>query len=699
MNTLGLVYWKKGDYPNATEVFQRTLQICEKSFGPDSLNAAHALGNLGIMAKETGDYPRAVGYYARDLAVVEKLFGKQHRQVVQPLEDFGILYRDAGDYVRAEPMFLRALAITEQSVGPEHADIARHLLNLASLYAASGDRAKALESLTRMSAVEERNLPLNLAVGSERQKLAYFGPLAGRLEELISFQVREQGSERQARDLAATMLLQRKGRVLDAMADSLGALRTRANPEDAGLVDDLRRVTAELAAVALNAPRVSLNEQQRHVNTLITQREQLEQELNRRTAGYYEASGIVTLAAVRATIPADAALIEFAVYRPFYPERAIEDRNRRGDPRYVAYVIRHEGDVQWTELGSAKDLDEAVAKFRRALADPKRGDVRELARLLDEQTMRPLRSVIGDAARLLVAPDGQLDLIPFEALVDEEGRYLVERYAINYLTTGRDLLRMTAARSSKSPPLVVAYPSFGETKSEESSGVSLRQAKGAPPRRARRSITTAPTLANVYFAPLTGTRQEALAIQSLFPETTILSASQATKSALKQVEGPRMLHIATHGFFLQDGAINNPLLRSGLALAGANTDTGSADRGGILTALEASTLNLWGTKLVTLSACDTGVGEVRNGEGVFGLRRAFFLAGAETLVMSLWPVSDYVTREMMTTYYSGLKTGLGRGEALRQAQLAMMKRKGREHPFFWASFIQAGEWANLDGRR
>ena len=89
MNTLGLVYWKKGDYPNATEVFQRTLQICEKSFGPDSLNAAHALGNLGIMAKETGDYPRAVGYYARDLAVVEKLFGKQHRQVVQPLEDFG----------------------------------------------------------------------------------------------------------------------------------------------------------------------------------------------------------------------------------------------------------------------------------------------------------------------------------------------------------------------------------------------------------------------------------------------------------------------------------------------------------------------------------------------------------------------------------------------------------------------------------
>jgi CHAT domain-containing protein len=110
-------------------------------------------------------------------------------------------------------------------------------------------------------------------------------------------------------------------------------------------------------------------------------------------------------------------------------------------------------------------------------------------------------------------------------------------------------------------------------------------------------------------------------------------------------------------------------------------------------------LNLWGTKLVTLSACDTGVGEVRNGEGVYGLRRAFVLAGAETLVMSLWPVSDYITRETMVEYYTGLRAGLGRGDALRQAKLAMMKRKGRQHPFYWASFIQSGEWASLDSRR
>ena len=138
----------------------------------------------------------------------------------------------------------------------------------------------------------------------------------------------------------------------------------------------------------------------------------------------------------------------------------------------------------------------------------------------------------------------------------------------------------------------------------------------------------------------------------------------------------------------------NPLLRSGIALAHANMPARNGDTG-ILTALEASTLNLWGTQLVTLSACDTGVGDVRNGEGVFGLRRAFFLAGAETLVMSLWPVSDFTTRSTMTRFYEGLSRGLGRDEALRRAKLDMLADKQRRHPFYWASFIEAGAWTPL----
>jgi CHAT domain-containing protein len=162
-----------------------------------------------------------------------------------------------------------------------------------------------------------------------------------------------------------------------------------------------------------------------------------------------------------------------------------------------------------------------------------------------------------------------------------------------------------------------------------------------------------------------------------------------------------------------------PMLRSGLALAGANRAQGVAGEDGILTALEAAGLDLWGTKLVVLSACETGVGEVRNGAGVYGLRRALVLAGSESQVMSLWQVNDAATRDLMVMYYRRLQSGTGRTEALRLVQLEMLKsrepRAGRQdrglisvategvtdrsHPFYWAAFIQSGEWMSMDRQR
>jgi CHAT domain-containing protein len=334
--------------------------------------------------------------------------------------------------------------------------------------------------------------------------------------------------------------------------------------------------------------------------------------------------------------------------------------------------------------------------------------------------MRPVRVLLGPTRRLLISPDGALNLIPFAALVDERNQYLVERYSIGYLTSGRDLLRLQVPRQSKSEPLIVADPAFGAM-----AGAEIQLAANV-----RRSFTRHQTrgplknFSEAYFEPLPETGREARDIKKLLPQATVLTKDQANETALKKLSAPRILHIATHGFFLQDeeasvektrslslfgGAsdlrgsdwaakIENPLLRSGLALAGFNQHK-SGDDDGALTALEAAGLDLWGTKLVVLSACDTGVGEVKNGEGVYGLRRALVLAGSESQVMSLWKVSDYVTRLWMTDYYKGLKQGQGRGEALRQVQLKMLKGREFRHPFYWASFIQSGEWANLDGQR
>jgi len=224
----------------------------------------------------------------------------------------------------------------------------------------------------------------------------------------------------------------------------------------------------------------------------------------------------------------------------------------------------------------------------------------------------------------------------------------------------------------------------------------------------------------IFFGPLPGVNDEVRALRKLLPDASFLTKEQATKAALQAVVAPSILHIATHGFFLQNdppvgkqttaqtkdptrlgkwvARVENPLLRSGLALAGAN-QARSGNEDGILTAFEATGLDLWGTKLVVLSACDTGVGEVKNGEGVYGLRRAFVMAGAESLMMSLWPVSDLSTRALMIDYYKGLVQNEGRGEALRRVQLQMLRSKSHSHPYYWASFIQTGEWANLQGKR
>ncbi|MCU1331483.1 MAG: tetratricopeptide repeat protein, partial [Candidatus Angelobacter sp.] len=690
-NNLGLMYWRQRDYDKAKKFYTRALEICEKAYGVDSADTTFPLANLGIIAKETGDYDRAEAYYKRALAIEEKIFGPENPRIGVTVESLGILYRDKGDYAKAEPYFLRAVAITEKSLGPDHPDNARHFRNLEHLYAASGDLAGALKSLTRGNEIEEKNLPLNLAIGSERQKLAYFDPMADDLERLISFQAQQDAGNPAARDLAATTLIQRKGRVFDAIANNLGSLWERSSSEDRALLDQLKSVTAQLAGLVLKGPQgLSATEQQERIKTLTQWREELENEVGRRSQGYYERPETVTLNAVKAAIPGNAVLIEFAVYSPFDPKQPNESTKNFGDPRYIAYIIPGQGEMRWKDLGPAKGIDSAVDAFRGALRDPQRRDIKRLARVLDERIMQPVRDLIGNATHLLVSPDGQLDLIPFEALVDSKGRYLVEQFSVTYLTTGRDLLRMQVSRASRSGPMVIADPAFGEPG-------TLAIARAERPKLGpgigtmrRRSITTAQDLSGVYFAPLTGTASEARAIQALFPETRVFTGSHASKSVIKQIDAPSVLHIATHGFFLQDttenssgkgkqppsesrsvrgnARIENPLLRSGLALSGANLNKTSTEDG-ILTALEASSLNLWGTKLVTLSACDTGLGEVHNGEGVYGLRRAFFLSGAETLVMSLWPVSDDVTREMMTAYYTGLKAGLGRGEALHQAEL------------------------------
>jgi CHAT domain-containing protein len=678
LHNLGDVYLSKRDNAGAEDLLRRSLAVTEEIEGPESYRVSTKLQLLAIIARDEKDYARALDYDIRALAIRERILGPGHADVAPLLNNMATLYHLTGDDTRALPLFFRALEIREKTVSPYHTGTLNSLSNIAKTYAAIGDVEKAIAYERRAAAIVDKQLDLNLAIGSERQKLAFVRGNAGRTDRTISLHLNQAPGDAEAASLATLVLLQRKGRVQDAMTDMYASIRQRvADPQDRALLDRLNETKAELAQIALNAGDPLLLElHQQSVVELEARREQLETILSEHSAEFRAETRAVTLEAVQSALPTNAVLIEFAVFRPFDPHA-----DAFGKPHYAAYVVHRQGVPTGIDLGEVATIDQTLDALRTALRTPNSRDVKIRAHVVYRSVIAPLGESLGNATHLIVSPDGSLNLVPFEALVDEHGAFLIERYATSYVTSGRDLLRMQIPHPPSNPPVILANPFFGEPASATAA---------APP----------------YFAPLAATGLEAQAIKKLFPDATLLVGGDATKVRLQQVKAPTILHIASHGFFHDDGPhventagpAANPLLRSGLALAGANRSPDGSSNG-ILTALEASGLDLWGTRLVTLSACDTGVGVVRNGEGVYGLRRAFVLAGAETVVMNLWPVSDYVARDVVVAYYAGLHVGLGRGEALRNAKLLMMKRRNREHPYFWAGLIASGEWANLDGER
>jgi CHAT domain-containing protein len=394
---------------------------------------------------------------------------------------------------------------------------------------------------------------------------------------------------------------------------------------------------------------------------------------------------------IQARIPAGAVLIEMLTVRPLALPAGAPAEAQAMAPRYAAWLIRRNGEPAYLDLGPAALVDALVAELRKALSYPDSLEqARTLGRRLDALVMAPVRQAAGDSTVLLVAPEGQLNLIPFEALVEESGHFLIERLRFNYLASGRDLLRYGADATPRGTALILANPEFG------SGPVVQAPAQDTPEPQPR-----ARDFAGMFFEPLPATAIEAATIKALLPDAVLLTGPQATESALKRVRGPRLLHLATHGFFLGDTVRatareraglprENPMLRSGLVFAGVSALQSEQDDG-VLTALEAAGLDLDGTQLVVLSACETGLGAVRNGEGVFGLRRAFVVAGAQTLVMSLWQVDDESTQRLMSDYYRRLAVGADRVEALRSTQLALLADPSSRHPFYWASFIISGQ--------
>jgi CHAT domain-containing protein/Tfp pilus assembly protein PilF len=698
LNNFGLMYQREGALDRARPLFERSLAIREQKLGPSHIDVARVLNNLAIVHQEQADLGTAEQLYTRALAIYEKVLGPNHPLVGQTVNNLAVVYVQTRDFAKAEPLFARAIEIRRATQGPRHPDMNRALTSQAVLFDLTGRLSEAVRLQGEATEVGEHNLSLVLASGSEAQKLRYMETFAEGTDVTVSLHRRSAPEDEQATRLALTTVLRRKGRVLDAMSHSLQSVREQLTPEGRAALDELAAARGDLARLVLRGPgRMPREDFDRNVAALEERTQTLEASLSRQSAAFRAQSVPITVSAVQAAVPADGALVEFVAYRPFDP-LAVRRDARFGPSRYVAFIVDRERPPVSVDLGETSSMDAVVDRFRRALRDPADASVETIARDMYARVMAPLRQRLGDRSTLYISPDAALNLIPFAALVDDAGRSLVDTHTISYLTSGRDLLQLDEATPVRAAAMVVANPQFGE-----------RGEVPNPPSGDTRALD----LSRARFVPLPGTAGEAVAVGSMLEGAVVYTDTRATEAVVKAARGPRILHVATHGFFLDPGAtvsvkdgrmlvmdqptasgadaLDNPLLRSGLAFAGANRRDGGDGEDGILTALEATALDLWGTRLAVLSACETGVGESRRGDGVYGLRRALVMAGAESQLMTLWQVSDLATRDLMIMFYHQLGGGNGRAEALRRAQREMRASDRRRHPYYWASFILSGD--------
>jgi CHAT domain-containing protein len=729
LNNLALLYEDMGDYAKAEPLLRQALTITRRALGEEHPLYATGLHNLALLYDSMGDYARAEPLYRQALEIRKRALGEQHPDYAVSLNNLALLYQHAGEYARAEPLLRQALTITRRALGEEHPLYALSLSNLASLYDRMGDYARAEPLLRQAVDISRVNLELAAAAQSQRQQLAMLAQLRFRLDAYLSLAPPAEG----AAAAHYRPVLAWKGAVGRRQRRQRQA---RKEPELAQDFAELDRLSARLAALALaTAEPKQIDARRRQLQELTEQKEDLERTLSRKSAAFRQEREAqhLGLKQLQAALPADTALIDALVYSRHSPPPG-KKVGWQWERQLTAFVVRRDR-LARVDLGPAGPLEEAVQRWRLALQRRFRteGDA-QLAAEVRRLVWQPLEAHLKGARLVLVSPDGVLTQVPFAALPgSRKDSYLLEEVALAVVPVPQLLPELLAPRGDQGkgePSLLVV----GDVRYDAADGGAAVADSRAAPRGG----------ALLQWKTLDGTQAEVAAIKDLFQRrfrkgtVTDLHEDEATEAEVrKQAPVHRYLHLATHGFFApkelrsalaevsrsgrpevgdlftrQGVAGFHPGLLSGLVLAGANRPADADKDDGILTALEVEALDLSGVESAVLSACETGLGEQASGEGLLGLQRAFQVAGARSVVASLWQVDDKATRELMVRFYENLwKRRLPKLEALRQAQLWMLKEgagrgmvdvrvprerlpveDGRLAPYYWAAFSLSGDW-------
>lgn len=775
ISDLATVYGEIGDAEKAREMRAQALAIEEAAFEPSLQNMAGELHNLAMSELDLGDFESAKKHLDRAYALKKRILGDDDLATILTKLGFASYYQKIGQYDKAEKIYLQEADLLRQIDGPHSKYLAQTYMNLAAIRERSGDSDSAGRYVRQAIDMQQHVLgSASAEVAGEFQELAKFSAKRGEYQDALGSMLHAQGmldnfidrilsfttekqqllllsSQQQALQelfslvvghLAADpnavrqsfdIWLRRKGLVLETQKQFQNALLSSKDPQVSKRLEELRTVRANISYSLIAGPRQDQSEEEHQatLQALEKRKQALEADIaskSQTVAANFDTKSIRSETITR-LLPKGSVMVEFV--RTSLPPLTPNTGEPQPEPpvHYLAFVLPagNLAGLTLVDLGDADRIEAAQAKLRRILDHsqeappeaPETADaVERIVNRLYELTFAPLRQAIGEARQIYLSPDGALNLLPFEVLRDDSGRFLIEDFSFTYLTAGRDIARFGAKQGPPGKNLIIGNPDFDLTpKAKEKVLQDLRLTRGTAPVQAM----TSQERLGLYFKALPGTQKEVDAIRRIVGSegSEFYTGKAAVEELLASHTSPAILHLATHGFFLPDQQLpraasttpgpktaagnetvfENPLVRSGIALAGANGALASekATGGdGLVTAEKVLGLNLLGTRLVVLSACESGVGEIRSGEGVFGLRRAFMQAGAKGQIMSMWPIPDDQTRDLMSDFYGRIQADAANlATALRQAALDMLqatrKRYGHGNPFFWGAFVFLGD--------
>lgn len=698
LSNLALVYSDKKEFKQAEKLLLRALDIQKKNGDAKTVSYARKLNNLARVYRMAGQPEKAIQLHEQALALFKKLLGENTTEYATTSFNLGMAYWKSGKGSTGIKYLKKSAAIRATRLGKKHPQYAESLQKIGEYQWEQKQFKEARQTFREVFESYYAQIEGSFPVLTEEEKSKfYFTNIKPSFEKFNAFALSALSADAAVLGDVYNHHINTKGAIMYASEKVREAIQSS---KDTVLIRNFELWQSQKEQIARF---FSQSQSAEKIDSLQELANALEKDLARRSSVFSnefirKRSDWSQIEKVLNANEAAVEVIRFTDYSPVNGGTATDEII------YAFLVITKNAKTPHIILmKDGKNLENKFLSFYRNNIRFMMEDNRSFGNYL-EPLIEYLKK--NGVSKFYFSPDGVYNQISINTILNPPtNKFLLDEFDIRIVTNTSELLSPPTSESQNHSTLLIGYPKFNLHVETSETPATTRQLTRGSINRGLRGGLLRYMRGDEGIAVLPGTEREIREIARITDNAEVFIEAQASEELIKQILSPNVVHIATHGYFLEDqqteiandeslNYVPNPLLRSGIILAGAENflNTGipvsAGGDDGILTAYEAMNLKLDETDLVVLSACETGLGVVKNGEGVYGLRRAFRIAGAKRLVMSLWSVDDEATQELMSTFYAERKTTSDDHTAFRQAQRKLMERYN--HPFYWGAFVIVG---------